>query len=170
MEINVDLNREDYLKFNKYVILKNRIKRSFIIATIFIIIWIIILNKDIPFNLPLILIETIIFYLGWGVIFLIIYSINFNKIKRMPDENGSILGSKKYIILEEGFKEITDVSESITKWTGIKKLVENKEYIYLFVDKIAAFVIPKRYFDSNSQMDDFIKLINNKINVPQHAV
>ena len=44
MKISTQITRENFLEFNKFVLLKNRLKRGFIIATIFILFWIIILK------------------------------------------------------------------------------------------------------------------------------
>ena len=163
MEIKIEITREDFLEFNKYVLLKNRLKRGFVIATIFILFWVIILNYNKPLDLFSIIIELIIFYLGWGILIFLLYKINFQRIKKLPDQNGAILGNKTYIIQDDGFKEITESSETLTNWNGIKKITETKDYIYVFVDKIAAYIIPKRYLNEEKERNQFIQTLKSKI-------
>jgi hypothetical protein len=163
MELKVDITRTDYLEFNKYVFFRSRIKRSYIIATIFVIIWVLLLNKNVSFNFLRILTQSIIMYSAWTVIILILNYLTLKRIKKMPDDNGGTLGEKTYNFLDEGFKEITENNETLTKWDGIKRMAESKNYIYLFVDKIAAYIIPKRYFVTEDEKIKFIDFINSKI-------
>lgn len=162
MELKIDLNRKDFLEFNKYVLFRSRLKRTFIISTIFILLSILILNFNKPLDLILIGIELIIFCIAWSILLFILYQLNFQRIKKLPDTNGSILGQKTYILQDDGLKEITETSETLTKWNGIKKIIETEEYIYVFVDKIAAYVIPKRYFSEEKERIEFIETIKSK--------
>jgi hypothetical protein len=81
----------------------------------------------------------------------------------MPDKNGEILGEKTYILSDDGFKQISEHGESFIKWIGIKSLEENENYLYVFVDKIAAYVIPKRYLSDSPETREFIKVLKEKI-------
>jgi hypothetical protein len=162
MKITTEITREDFLNFNKHVLLKTRFKRSFIIATVFIILWIIILNYNAPLNLITILTEIVVFYLAWGLLIFLIYQISFLRIKKMPDEDGTIIGVKTYILSEDGFKEITNSSETLTKWNGIKNIEETNDYFFVFVDKIAAYVIPKRSFSNKTETEQFLQIMKNK--------
>ena len=162
MKISFEATRTDFLNYNKYMYRKKRLKRSLAISLVFVIIWTIILNTKEP-NILSIVIEFFVFSAFWAVYYLIVYTIHFHRIKKMPDKNGSILGHKTYIIEEDGLKEIAEMSESFTKWVGIKNIDETKDYIYIFVDKIAAFVIPKRCFSNESECQNFTNEIKSKI-------
>ena len=83
----------------------------------------------------------------------------------MPDKNGEIIGEKTYLILKDGFKQITANGESFIKWNGIKSLEENKNYLFIFVDKIAAYVIPKRYLNDLPEKNEFIKTLKENIKI-----
>jgi len=163
MEFKLQLSRQDYLEFNKYVLFKTRIKRNIIIVSFITLLWIVFLNYNQPLDLIIILIELILFSMIWSILFLLIYGIAFLKIKKMPDENGSILEEKTYIFSEEGLKQISTNSESFTKWNAFKSIEENKKYIFLFVDKIAAYVIPKRIFQDSKEINDFVDFLKEKI-------
>ncbi|WP_321310320.1 YcxB family protein [Marinifilum fragile] len=160
--MKTEITREDYLQFNKYFFYKNKLKRTFIIASISIILWVFILHIGEPFDLFEIVIELIAFYLCWTLFVLILTQIGLQKIKKMPDKDGNILGVKTYLLEENGFREITDTSETLTKWCGIKKIQESQDYYYVFVDKIAAYIIPKRSFLNKNEEDEFIKILKEK--------
>ncbi|MBI9055469.1 MAG: YcxB family protein [Bacteroidales bacterium] len=81
----------------------------------------------------------------------------------MPDKNGEILGEKTYLLLEDGLKQVSESGESFIKWIGIKSLEENENYLFVFVDKIAAYVIPKKFFADTSELNEFISIVNSKI-------
>ncbi|MBN2174652.1 MAG: YcxB family protein [Bacteroidales bacterium] len=163
MEVKVELNWKDYLAFNKYIFIRKRIKNSFLIATIFVLLWLFILNYNKPFDVLLLLVEAIIFFAAWAVLIFIIFLLNFYRIKKIPGKNGAILGAKTYSLTDEGFKETGENLESIVKWIGIKKVVESGDYIYVFVDRMAAYIIPVRYFDSQEQKAKFLQSINQRI-------
>ncbi len=163
METITEISRKDFLEFNKYVLIKTRIKRHVIIALFFVLLWVVTLNLNSPFDWVVILIEIVVFSLAWAGLIFLLYQLNLYRIKKIPDKNGAILGNKKYIILEEGFREITDTSDTTIKWPGIKKIVETDGYFYVFVDKMAAFIIPKRSFVDVNEQSQFFQQIESRI-------
>lgn len=163
-ELRIEFTRTDFWEFNKYVLFKRKFKRHYIIATFFVVLWLIILNLNAQLNITKILLELVIFYAIWTAAIFLMHFISIHRIKNMPDKDGSIIGKKTYIIQEDGLKEITETTESLVKWNGIKRITENKSCIFIFVDKIAAYVIPKRYFNSEIAINEFINLIEKKIN------
>ena len=162
MEIKSQLTREDYVEFNKYIFLKMKMKRSIFIALIFIIFWIVYLNLNQPFNLLVLLIELLAFSLFWAVLIFAFYRLSFARIKKMPDENGEILSEKAYLLSDDGLKEVSTNNESFTKWSGFKSIEENKKYIFLFVDKIAAYIIPKRVFKDSEEVTQFLEYVKTR--------
>jgi hypothetical protein len=162
MEIKAQLTRQDFLEFNKYVFFKSRMKRSIFIALIFTTFWIVFLNYNQPFNFIIIFIELLVFALFWTFFILIIYWTTFARVKKMPDENGEILGEKTYLLSNEGLKQISANSESFNRWNGFKSIEENNKYIFLFVDKIAAYIIPKRVFQDSKEMTNFLDFVKER--------
>lgn len=162
MEIKSQLTREDYVEFNKYIFLKIKMKRSIIIALAFIIFWIVFLNFNQPFNLIVLLIELIAFSLFWAVLIFTFFSFSIARIKKMPDEYGEILSEKVFFLSEDGLKEVSTNNESFTKWSGFKAIEENKKYIFLFVDKIAAYIIPKRAFKDSEEVTQFLEYVKTR--------
>lgn len=164
MRIEVELNRQDFLEFNKRFFLNKRFKRSYYIAAIFILIWIVIGNFNIPLDISNIFFEFVLFSAIWLILIYGFQKMQIEKVKRMPSKDGSILGKKTFIIEDNGLREITPTNETLVKWDGIEKLIEMEDYIYVFIDKIAAYVIPTRYFDTENEKELFIKKMKENIN------
>lgn len=100
------------------------------------------------------------------VLFLLIYMIlfplsvrrNINALGRRMQTEGKNRGvwGKHYIrIDEQELFEKTDVGESRWRWIGIERVVENNEYIFIYVSTTSAHAIPKRCFSSSEQAEAF---------------
>lgn len=74
----------------------------------------------------------------------------------MPKEPGVILGEREYEISEEGFYHRTEHTEHFVKWPGIKAVEEYEGIYAVFIDTVAAFIIPKRAFSSSDEELTFI--------------
>jgi hypothetical protein len=72
-----------------------------------------------------------------------------------PDNKEGILGEHTVEINDSGIKDITQVSESMYKWNGVKSIEQSKDYIFIFVDSIQAYFIPKRSFSSEKDNVEF---------------
>lgn len=162
MKIDIELTRKDYLEFNKRFILKKRFRNSILIAASFIILWLLIRNFD-TLNIIKIGVELLIFAAIWIVAIIITHKIQIEKIKKLPSKDGSILGIRTIIIEQDGLREVAPSNESFVKWDGIKKMVDMEDYIYIFVDNIAAYVIPTRYFNNHNEKELFIMKLKEKI-------
>jgi len=72
-------------------------------------------------------------------------------------ENKGVLCDHVIAITEEGLRETTQVSESRSTWTGIERIVENEEYVFIYISACQAHVIPKRAFASEKDSKEFIE-------------
>jgi hypothetical protein len=61
-----------------------------------------------------------------------------------PDADGAALGPRKLEISSEGIRQFSTHSESLTRWTALKDITDTSEHIFLWVDRIAAHIIPIR--------------------------
>lgn len=46
-------------------------------------------------------------------------------------------------------------NEDYIKWSGVRSVEQDKEYIFVFVDSIMAYIIPKRSFASEKESLEF---------------
>lgn len=65
----------------------------------------------------------------------------------------------------ECLKETTSYNKNEYQWTGIVKVRNYKKYILVYVTKNLAYIIPKKYFNSKQEQDEFLEFIYNKIRI-----
>lgn len=68
------------------------------------------------------------------------------------------LGSHKISLTETELVETTHVGQSLTKWAGVDRVEQNDDYIFIYTTPHAAFIVPKRSFDSKHQAESFYQL------------
>lgn len=163
MEINIDLTRDDYADFNKYFYLKKGLKKRIYIVIIVAFGLPLVINGGRPFDFMTYIINVIIVGLVFGFIYIGGMTLAMKRTKEMPSENGSILGKKMFIVTDEGLIEESASNKNLQKWKGIKSIEANDNSVFIFVDNIAAYIIPKRFFRDEVEQNNFIKTINEKI-------
>ena len=71
---------------------------------------------------------------------------------------GGQLGSHKIILNEAGLVESTAVGESRCLWTGVDRVENDQQYIYIYTAPHAAHIIPKRAFNNSHEAESFYQL------------
>jgi len=161
MEIRVELMKEDIIDFKKYYFKKYRFKKLLFLSLV------------LSFVLPLTytdkkhlhfydLIPILIFHIiYWGL-----YYREIKSTKGIALKKGKYIEERKYIIQENEMICISENSTVTFKWiSGIMNMDIGVNAIYLYVNKTAIFIIPKRSFDDEKSVNNFIENIRTKINV-----
>ncbi len=161
--MKTEITREDFLQFHKHVYYGKRLKSFFLIGMGLVTLWVIIINIGEAFDVLYFIAEFMILFVIWSLFFVVLRKIGLSEIKKMPDDKGSTLGYRTYLIEEKGFRSISELGETFTNWKGLKKIQESQDYYYLFIDKMVAYIIPKRSFLNKIEEKDFINTINEKI-------
>lgn len=165
MEIEIEIVREDYADFNRYYYLKKGfLKRIYIILVSAFIISAVIYREP-EFHLGFYLTKVVLSGLIFGLIYIGGLYLGLSFTKLLPAAKGGILGKKRFTITEEGLVEDSHVNRNIQRWHGIKSIELNDNAIFVFVDNIAAYIIPKRYFKNERAMEAFVGLMRQKIEV-----
>ena len=68
------------------------------------------------------------------------------------------LGRHRLLLDEDGLTERTAVGESRTRWAGVDRVEQSRDYIYIYTSSAGAHVIPRRAFASPEQADAFYRL------------
>jgi hypothetical protein len=163
MEINIDLTRDDYADFNKYYFLKKGLKKRIYLVFVVAFILPFIINSGRPFDFLTYLTNVIIAGLVFGLIYIGGMTLALKRTRKLPSDNGSILGMKKFIITDEGLIEESESNKNLQKWKSIKSIETNDNSVFIFVDNVAAYVIPKRFFKDEAEQQNFIKTIEDKM-------
>lgn len=64
-------------------------------------------------------------------------------------------------VTDEGLFEETKFNKSIYYWPGMVKFVKRPGFVALYISGQQAHVIPKRFFASNAQMNEFRQLVED---------
>lgn len=160
MEVKFDLTNDDYWKFNKYAMFsKQPFKRTMIINLILfpIIIFaasVVIVPKiftDISFII--ILIVAIVYSVLAD--FLFIYFLKRRVIKMIKNNEVGTLGKHIIKIDKNGMSETSPVNEGSMSWGMIFSIDQSDEYIFIFLNALSGFVVPKRAFDTDVETEEF---------------
>ena len=79
-----------------------------------------------------------------------------NLLKRAATVKG-VLGEHIVVISEDGLRETTAGYDLLRPWHRIVQILEDRNYIYVFLDSIHASQIPKRAFRDQSQAREFVE-------------
>lgn len=163
LKIHYELTEEDYLHFNLFHVKQSKtaiksLKIQRFITPVFFIIAAFIFSGigDMPVVFPLIIfglisIVWLIFYPKY------FYSLVMRQSKKMLKEgkNDGLLGQQQMVLSEEGIVYLTSNGESQVKWTGIKKIVEDSDFFYLYNSSVSAYILPKRALSSVKEAEDY---------------
>ena len=97
------------------------------------------------------------FSLGYPAYYRWLVKRNTRKVYTEGQNKGSI-GNHIIAIDAEGVTEISDVGESHVAWSGIEKIEENENYLFLYVGSLQAHIIPKQAFLNEGEAAEFLKL------------
>lgn len=168
MKLKYNLTEEDYINFN-IAHMKNSksLKRTMMINRF--------LTPLIFLVMPFVLDEiSNISFWYWAVIFVLtyilwvvlyeknVYKINIKRIRKMLEEkrNESLIGERILEIDGENIRIINDRGENIIYIKSIKNIIENDEYIFIYINSISAIIIPIKVFKSIEDKELFKSLLN----------
>ncbi|MDB1934052.1 YcxB family protein [Clostridium tertium] len=168
MKLKYNLTEEDYINFN-IAHMKNSksLKRTMMINRF--------LTPLIFLVMPFVLDEiSNISFWYWAVIFVLtyilwvvlyeknVYKINIKRIRKMLEEkrNESLIGERILEIDGENIRIINDRGENIIYIKSIKNIIENDEYIFIYINSISAIIIPIKVFKSVEDKELFKSLLN----------
>lgn len=173
MKINYDLIQEDYLNFNVFhaknseAVQGNLKIQRYITPVIFLIIPFFLKNRvDPPFWYWMIWFS--ITYILWVIFYpRHYYWIIKRSVKKMLKEgkNKGMLGSKTIELNEDNIISAGENSESNVKWSTVERYKETKDYIYIYISAVEAYIVPKRAFKDEKEKEEFIKILDKGIKI-----
>lgn len=101
-------------------------------------------------------VEIVVFALGYAVLKMILDPLfDMQAVTTLKQESSGVLGEHKICLTEEALIESTSVNESHQKWTGIERIDQNKDYIFIVIGNQRFYVIPKKAFISSDAAKQF---------------
>jgi hypothetical protein len=153
LKIIVDITKEDIWSFNKYALRYNYKGKFNFYSTLFAIavLGISVLELKEESLLRIIIVSVISIPLAYLIM---AFLLKFYITKRATSSKG-VLGEHVIEISVDGLKETTDVNDSFHSWKGIVGVVQNKDYIFIYINPSTAHIIPKRFFSSKDESRQF---------------
>ncbi|UKS28418.1 YcxB family protein [Paenibacillus sp. HWE-109] len=159
MKITTNITRSDYWNYNKYALFNiPKLRNRFMLSNISVpvVVTILLLLFKLPF----------VFSLCWGIfgggLACVFSYLNMKKrVMSYPDSKEGILGERTVEINEIGIHQLNSVSQSSYKWSGVRSVEQDERYIFVFVDSIMAYIIPKRSFGSEGESLEFFRQAQN---------
>lgn len=167
MKLKYNLTEDDYINFN-IAHMKNSksLKRTmminrFLTPLIFLVMPFVLVNIS---NIP---------FWYWAVIFVLtyilwvalyeknVYKINVKRIRKMLKENSTegLIGEKVLEIDGDNIKVIDDSGEECIYIKSIKNIMEDKEYIFIYVNSVSAVIVPLRVFENKDDKERFKAMV-----------
>jgi len=90
-------------------------------------------------------------------IFLVFLFLSLKKMQRntMPRKDGVIMGNQSLELTGQGISLDKVGYSSFAKWEKVVSLEESAGNFYIFVDTIAAYIVPKHVFGSKGEQEEF---------------
>jgi hypothetical protein len=71
--------------------------------------------------------------------------------------NSNVIGPRRVTLLPEYLVYSTPMSQTITRWAGMERVLQEKEVIYLLLANVTAIPVPRRAFATDDQFQQFAK-------------
>lgn len=159
MKISMHITKEDYWKFNKFVMYSMPKYRKVMLANII----------GLPLFLSIILkvigkpwVYSIVVGVALGVLLNVFmyFSIKRKVIRwSASTENAAWLGDHTMEIAEQGIDETTPVGSAHYNWDAIPEIRMTKDYIYIFISSMQAHIIPLACLSNPSEQTQLIQLL-----------
>ena len=72
-----------------------------------------------------------------------------------------LIGSCRLTLTDDRIVEESNVRTHTTPWNELRKLVETKEYVFVFNSENSAYVIPKEKFTSSEYSKKYIHMLSS---------
>lgn len=164
LKISVKLEAEDLEKYARFLYKRRLVSSSiaFFLASVVVTFYLIPSSNE-DFSLQLKLIVIIIeatFSVGWYFVNRKIMDI---RNKKVFETNKLLQKVHKYVLNSDGIYSEAESINGIVKWTDLFKINEDISSFYLFVSKIQAIIIPKRFLGDEEQIQLFKRIIIDNI-------
>jgi hypothetical protein len=87
--------------------------------------------------------------------FIMFFLLRYAPKTQMFRADGMLRSPREIRIEPDGVYQTCRYSNSLTRWSGIRKIEESNEFVFLYVDVVSAYMIPKRCFSAPAEASAF---------------
>ena len=159
MKVTFDFTRDDIWNYGKNATFSvPKFRRKFIINVMTVPILVCAVGYTMGFNLG----QYIAYGIGLTLFYIyVLKSVLKGKVVKANSGKGGPLGKHAVDVGINGIRENLPDREEYHSWIDIKKVMEDKKYIYIYWSSIAAHVIPKRAFSKKEDGEFFFTTVMN---------
>ena len=172
---NVNLTDKDYFEFNKFIAIKSPYNKKQLVTLrlifpIFFILCIVLLFINDEYSSKERLVSTII-YLILAVIAEIItpsiFTLFLKQNLRFQKKAGKAgySASSQIEFYDDYFTEMTADGKTENKYSALERISIVDGYVYIHINGLMCYILPKSVFTSEKQYEEFIGFITSKCNV-----
>jgi hypothetical protein len=70
--------------------------------------------------------------------------------------NRTLLGKQRVAISPEGITKSSDFDRTTVAWSGIERVVKDKDHAYIYTSALTAIIVPRRAFADDVVFDEFV--------------
>jgi len=162
--IKYSLTRWDILRWQFYLLIRNRIVIAFVLIASLALVWTDLCTSEmsarpIGFKIFYSMFFIAVMFCVVGLVTTVLTScmVMFKKYR-------GFLGDHELEIRDDGLVERTDVNESLHRWAGFHKIVMTGRCLYIFVTDNNVHIVPRRYFNSEDMLKAFRDELEGHIN------
>jgi hypothetical protein len=80
-----------------------------------------------------------------------------------PSRNGVVLGRHTLQLADEGIRDTTALTESLTRWAAVQSLTDTPQHLFIMLDVGVGFIVPKRSFASSAALAQFQEQVSQRL-------
>lgn len=80
-------------------------------------------------------------------------------VRSVPRDDGALLGVHELELSDAGFTVEGRAGRSFVRWSAVVELRETESHVFLFVDRMLAYVVPKRAFSDRDACAHFVTYV-----------
>jgi hypothetical protein len=71
-------------------------------------------------------------------------------------KNRGLLGRHQVSVSPDGINESGEHGQSFTDWRAVERVARDKEYAFVYLNALAAIIIPSRVFQNSAEFEGFV--------------
>ena len=113
---------------------------------------IVVATQLFPFRIH---VPTAAVFVGTFMLFLTFFSWRLAR-ALTPTAGGALIGHRHILLDEQGVTEESTSHRHQSAWLGIVSVGETRDHVFLMVDRLAGYIVPKRAFLDSSELEAFL--------------
>lgn len=144
MEVTLHIDRADWERFQSFLVASLHKGRPFRIDSSSVAILIAVLATAFLVYVVDAHLQTLVAVTGLFLFGIVVYFWEQAKLRErlQPLDDGWMLGQRRFRFSDDGMIVVSPNSEAFISWNAVRKIERAPGAIYIFVDSVAAFILP----------------------------